>query len=133
MPRRFASAVAVTALFVCSAVVGTALPVRSTSAATAPSVSVTVSCYANPEKVTVKNTKSSSITIKAVGSLYQPYSNEPFTVNKTLAAGASITYQTGGAASVNALTKRYIYNNDVGTREGTRVATSAGTVEKRCA
>lgn len=132
MVAKGAPAVVVTALLVLSAAVGAALPARPSGAAP-PAVSVTVSCATNPEKVTVKNNRTSSITVRTVGSIYQPYSFEPVTVTRTLAAGVSVTFQSGGAASANVLTKRYIFNNDVGSTEGARAATSAGTFEKRCA
>jgi hypothetical protein len=75
-----------------------------------------------------------AVTIKTVGSLYKPYSNEPFSVNRKLAAGKSVTYYTGSGASASSsatLTRRSIYNNTVSS-EGVRVTSSIGSFSKRC-
>ena len=58
-------------------------------------VVVTVACRSNPERLTIKNNRSRAITITKVGSTYQPRTSEPFTVNKVLGAGKSITYRFG--------------------------------------
>ena len=97
-------------------------------------MSITLDCYASRERTTIKNTRSAAVTVKTVGSLYKPYSNEPFAVNRTIAAGKSVTYYTGSGASAGSsatLTRRNIYNNDIST-EGVRVTSSAGTFTKRC-
>ena len=65
-----------------------------------PALTVTVACKATPERTHVKNNRGRAITIKKVGSIYQPRSNEPFRV--------------------------FIYNNDVGSKEGARVVTGSG-------
>ena len=94
--------------------------------AVTPALTVTVACKATPETTRVKNNRNRSITIKKVGSIYQPYSDEPFTVNRKLGGGRSITFESGSGADRNVLTGRYIYNNDVGTQEGVRVTTASG-------
>jgi hypothetical protein len=94
--------------------------------ASTPALTVAVACKATPEVTRVKNNRSRAITIKTVGSIYQPYSYEPFTVNRRLAGGRSITFESGSGANQNKLTGSYIYNNDVGTNEGARVTTSSG-------
>lgn len=100
------------------------------SVGAAAAVKVTLSCYGNPEKTTIKNNSSASITVRKVGSTYQPYSYEPITVNKRLAPGAAVTYQTGHGAVRNVLTRNYIYNNN--GRDGAKVVTTIGTFTKRC-
>jgi hypothetical protein len=96
-------------------------------------VSVSVSCYSNPERVSVHNGRSRSITITSVGSIYRPRSNEPFYVYDRLGSGRSITYTFGQGRGPNRLTRAYIFNNDVGSREGARVVISGlGTVLRRC-
>jgi hypothetical protein len=95
------------------------------------SVSVSVRCYSNPEKTIVKNTGTTTFKVTKVGSTYQPYSYEPFSVSKTLAPGQSVTFQTGYAASgANKLTGTYIYNDN--GRDGTKVVTNVGTYTKHC-
>ena len=101
------------------------LSLRPAEAVT-PALTVTVACKATPETTRVKNNRNRSITIKKVGSIYQPYSDEPFTVNRKLGGGRSITFESGSGADRNVLTGRYIYNNDVGTQEGVRVTTASG-------
>ena len=95
--------------------------------AVTPALTVNVGCKATPEVTRVKNNRSRAITIKTVGSIYQPYSDEPFRVDRRLGGGNSIYFESGSGADHNVLTKRYIYNNDVGSKEGARVVTKAGT------
>ena len=92
-----------------------------------PALTVTVACKATPETTRVKNNRGRAITIKKVGSIYQPRSNEPFRVDRRLGGGNSVTFESGSGANNNTLTGSYIYNNDVGSREGARVVTGAGT------
>jgi hypothetical protein len=110
-----------------------AVPIVSASptpAQAAAAVKITLSCYSNPEKTTITNNSASSITIKKVGSTYQPYSYEPITVNRSLAPGAKVTFQSGNAATRNVLTRNYIYNNN--GLDGAKVVTSIGSFTKRC-
>jgi len=95
-------------------------------AASTPALTVTVACKASPEITRVKNNRNRAITIKTVGSIYQPYSDEPFRVDRRLGAGNSITFESGSGANHNVLTQRYIYNNDIGSKEGARVVTKSG-------
>ncbi len=101
-----------------------------------PPVTISLNCTSDPELTGIKNANpNASVVIKTVGSIYQPRTNEPFYVSKTLAIGGGITYKTGNAAIAGAsttLTRSPIYQNDVGSQEGARVVTSAGTVVKRC-
>ncbi|MEA2623930.1 MAG: hypothetical protein QOH61_2840, partial [Chloroflexota bacterium] len=90
----------------------------------------TVRCYAHPETTKIHNGTNHAITINSVGSTYQPRSNEPFHVSKTLAAGHSITYETGYDANSHVLTHAYIYNDN--GRDGARVMSTAGTITKHC-
>jgi hypothetical protein len=112
------------------------LPALLTPAMTsaASGLTITLDCYSSRERTTIKNTKSVAVTIKTVGSLYKPYSNEPFSVNRKLAPGKSVTYYTGSGASASSsttLTRRNIYNNTVSS-EGVRVTSSVGSFSKRC-
>jgi hypothetical protein len=88
---------------------------------------VTVACKATPETTRVKNNRNRAITIKAVGSIYQPFSYEPVRVGRKLGAGKTVTFESGAGADRNVLTGSFIYNNDVGSKEGARVITKAGT------
>lgn len=95
-------------------------------------VTVSVACKATPETTRVKNNRNRSTTIRTVGSIYRPYSYEPFRVNRTLRGGKTITFESGSRANSNKLTGSNIYNNDVGSREGARVSTSVGRFIDRC-
>jgi hypothetical protein len=95
-------------------------------------VGVTAKCDGNPEKVIVKNNTRHRIKIKKVGSIYRPYDYEPKTFNKILRRGATATFESGPAANHNVISKQYIFNSDVGSREGARVATSIGRYVDRC-
>ena len=104
---------------------------RPADAAT-PAVTVSVSCQSAPEVTRVKNNRSRSITIGTVGSIYRPYSWEPVRVNRTLGGGRTISFESGSGANTNKLTGSYIYNNDVGSKEGAKVSTSVGGFSDRC-
>jgi hypothetical protein len=95
-------------------------------------VRVTAGCDGNPEKVVVANNTRHRIKVRTVGSIYQPRSNEPSHVDRTLRRGRSIAFESGPAANRNVLTHEYVFNSDVGTREGARVATSVGRFADRC-
>jgi hypothetical protein len=104
-----------------------------TDAATA-ALTVTVDCFSSRERTTIRNNRSTTVTIKTVGSLYKPRSNEPFSVSRKLAAGKSVSFYTGSGASASSaytLTRQNIYNNDIAT-EGAKVTSSVGTFSKRC-
>ena len=92
-----------------------------------PALTVSVACKATPEVTRVESNRNRKITIKKVGSIHQPRSNEPFTVNRTLRAGKTIRFESGYDADRNVLTRQYIYDNEVGSREGARVTTGSGT------
>ena len=98
----------------------------------AAGVNVSVSCESNPERTRVENNTNGRITVKKVGSIYRPYSEEPFRVNVRLGRGQSVTFESGDDANSRTLTRKYIYNNDAGRKEGTRVRTSVGGFVDRC-
>ena len=99
----------------------------------APGAQVNVNCASNPETTSVTNNLNKSIKIKTVGSIYQPRSDEPFKVNRKLKPGKTITFQSGSKAKgKNKLTKAFIYNNDVGRKEGAKVKTSVGKSVDHC-
>ena len=104
---------------------------RPADAAT-PAVKVSVSCKSAPEVTRVTNNRAKSITIRTVGSIYRPYSYEPIRVNRTLGGGRTISFESGSGANSNKLTGNYIYNNDVGSKEGAKVSTSVGGFSDRC-
>jgi hypothetical protein len=91
-----------------------------------PALTVSVTCKATPERTHVKNHRNRAITIKTLGSIYRPYSYEPFRVDRRLGGGKSVTFESGSGANRNKLTGSYIYNNDVGSKEGARVVRSSG-------
>jgi len=103
--------------------------VAGVAEAAKPAIKVTVYCYSNPERVVIRNNRSKALTIRNVGSIYQPYSSEPFYVRYRLGAGKTVTFKSGYGASASSsktLTRQYIFNNDVGSREGARVRLSNG-------
>jgi hypothetical protein len=91
-----------------------------------PALTVSVACKATPERTHVKNNRNRAITIKTVGSIYRPYTYEPFRVNRRLGGDKSVTFESGSGANHNKLTGSFIYNNDVGSKEGARVVRSSG-------
>ena len=103
-----------------------------TAGAATPAVKVSVSCKSTPEVTKVENNRSKSVTIRTVGSVYQPYSYEPVRVNRKLGGGKTITFESGSGANTNKLTGNFIYNNDAGSKEGAKVSTSVGRFSDRC-
>ena len=99
----------------------------------APAVEVVVDCDSNPESTQVRNNTNRAFKIKTVGSIYHPHTYEPFVVNRSLEPNRTITFQSGSQAKGrNELTTSYIYNSDVGSKEGARVRTSVGTSIDKC-
>src|SRR5215212_12037627 len=94
--------------------------------ASLPALTVSVACKATPERTHVKNNRNRAITIKTVGSIYRPYSYEPFRMNRRLGGGKSVTFESGSGANHNKLTGSFIYNNEVGRKEGARDVTGSG-------
>lgn len=94
--------------------------------AVTPALTVTVACKATPEVTRVKNNRGRAITIRSVGSIYQPFSYEPIRVDHRLGGGRTIAFESGRGANQNVLTGAFIYNNDVGRQEGARVTTATG-------
>ena len=111
---------------------GTETGVSPRPAEAASAVTVAVNCTGNPEVTRVTNNTRRSITVRTVGSIHQPRSNEPFRMNRALGGGRTIAFESGYAANQNTLTRQYIYDNEVGSREGARVYTSAGGFVDRC-
>jgi hypothetical protein len=46
-----------------------------------PALTVIVACQATPERTRVENNRRRAVTIKSVGSIYQPFSYEPIIAN----------------------------------------------------
>src|SRR3954452_3126574 len=63
--------------------------------AASPALTVTVACQATPERTRVQNNRRRAVTIKSVGSIYQPFNYEPIMVNRKLAARKAITFESG--------------------------------------
>lgn len=61
-----------------------------------------------------------------MGSIYRPYSYEPISVGHRLGAGNTVTFESGSGANRNKLTGNFIYNNDVGGKEGPRSSRRRG-------
>ncbi len=99
---------------------------RPAEAVTTPALTVTVACKATPETTRVKNNLNRAITIRAVGSIYRPFGYEPVRVERKLGAGETVTFESGAGADRNKLTGSFIYNNDVGSKEGAKVVTGSG-------
>lgn len=129
--RKTASIAAVLAL-----VAGLATATAAPALATTPALSVTAYCYSNPERVVVHNNRTYAITIKSVGSLYRPRSNEPFYKYVKIYPGKTVTFYSGYAASSTnsrTLTRQYIFANNVGSTEGARVVATTGYIKTdRC-
>lgn len=100
--------------------------------AEAAGVKVSVACKTAPEKTRVENRTNHAIKVRKVGSTHQPRSNEPFKVGVRVRRGQTVTFESGYDANRSTLTRQYIYDNEVGRREGTRVSTSAGRITDRC-
>lgn len=119
-------------VFMLALALTTGLDSISPRPADAAGVNVSVACKSNPEKTRVENNTNHRITVKKVGSIHQPRSNEPFRVNVRLGRGQSVTFESGYGANNRVLTRQYIYDNEAGRKEGARVRTSVGGFVDRC-
>jgi hypothetical protein len=119
-------------VFMAALALTTGLGSVSPRPADAAGVNVSVACKAAPEKTRVENNTNHRITVKKVGSIHQPRSNEPFRVNVKLGRGQAVTFESGYDANGRALTRQYIYDNEAGRKEGARVRTSVGGFVDRC-
>ena len=94
-------------------------------------VKVTVRCGSSPEKVVIKNNRSSSIRIISVGSIWRPRASEPFRVNKRLRPGKRIVYSFGPRRGPNRLTRQLIFDEHY-AGEGVKVRTNKGRIKRFC-
>ena len=127
-PRRTPRVCALVLLVVLSASFGASWPVHQCEAA---AISIRLGCYSDPEVVTITNNRTERIFIASIAPIYRPQSNETFEVDRRLNAKAIITFHSGPNATRNVLTRQFIFNNDVGRREGVVVVTSAVAFLKR--
>jgi len=107
-------------------------PLSTRSAEAASAVNVRVDCTGSPEATRVKNNTNRRIIVKRVGSIHEPRDNEPFRMRVKVRPGKAVAFTSGSGARGKVLTGQYIYDNDVGSREGARVATSVGRFVGRC-
>ncbi len=107
-------------------------PLSTSSAEAASAVQVRVNCTSSPEVTRVKNNTNRRIIVKRVGSIHEPRDNEPFRMRVKVRPGKAVAFTSGSGARGKVLTGQYIYDNDVGSREGARVATSVGRFVGRC-
>ncbi len=109
--------------------IGLAVP----AAAQTGTIAVSVSCGSNPERTTITNNTNQALNLSGftLSSINDPRSNEPFALSGTVAAGASVTFQTGTGATANVLTNQFIYDNEA-ANEGARLGTPFGTLTVLC-
>lgn len=97
-------------------------------------VKITLDCSSNPETTRIDNNGKAAITIQTVESLVDKNAAEPYVVNRTLGAGKTVIYRSGGGAtSGTILTTNYMYTNTAYDSEGVRLTTDIGVIEQRCA
>lgn len=106
---------------------GTTQVQREQTSATGAPIRIALDCYSTPEVVRITNNRNRAIFLATLGSLYRPRDNEPFAVNRRLNVGATVMFRFGTGAGADALTRQFIFQNDVAARdEGVVVATSVG-------
>lgn len=82
-------------------------------------ITISVSCTTDPETVSIANNLDDlPISIVEISSIDDPRENEPFFVGEEVAAGESITFESGSAADVNVLTEQFIFDDDNLENEG---------------
>ena len=107
---------------------------RATGQTPVQVITVTVSCYTNPELVTVINATSSTIVLQNVGSVFEPEDAEPFTLNRAIPSGGNVMLHSHSAASPgapNTLTRQELFD-DHASSEGVRVLTNQGQLTVLC-
>jgi lipoprotein-anchoring transpeptidase ErfK/SrfK len=97
-------------------------------------LTITISCNTAPEKTIIKNIGEGPVTLAKLGTSFNKLSSEPFTLNKVLNPGATITYQSGSnTTTTNRLTTSQIYTENAGTAEFVTVQVSTGKLfSKAC-
>ncbi len=96
-------------------------------------IAVTINCTSDPEKIRVTNNGYRQIEVKSIGTIYNPTSQEPFTLNyKINPSKTQIWYAGEGGTGNRVLTRNYILTNSAYDREGVKVVTSAGTITVKC-
>lgn len=76
-------------------------------------ITISVSCDTDPETVSIANNlEELPISIVEISSLNDPRENEPFFIGEELAAGESVTFESGAAADERVLTNQFIFDND---------------------
>jgi uncharacterized protein YraI len=96
-------------------------------------LSLTLDCFSSPERITLTNSASSSITIKSIVTHYDVGPGEPWLLNHTLGGNQTRSYLTGtGASGAYALTTSYRLTDSAGTAEGVTIETSIGSVQRSC-
>lgn len=114
---------------------GTATPTPTatgTPTGTRADVVITLSCATDPELTRIENVGAYPFTITWLSSFDSQSGNGTFWLNRVLAPGQSVTYQSGSAARENILTKNELYLSGNATDHGLSLTTSLGGVSQRC-
>ena len=96
----------------------------------ASDVRVSVDCLGNPETVSITNNGQASIKVTKVKYLYK---DRWYAKDQTVRGGQTIVYKTGSKASGSGvISTNFMLVDSAGDRDGVRITTSVGDVNKYC-
>jgi hypothetical protein len=93
---------------------------------TVTKLTLSMDCAGYPETTTIKNTGQGPAQLTKLWTTWDQNGNEPYSVNRTLQPGQSITYQSGPGSWSNILTSQEIYTEYAGSAERLYVQVSTG-------
>jgi lipoprotein-anchoring transpeptidase ErfK/SrfK len=93
---------------------------------TVTKLSLSMDCAGYPETTTIKNIGQGPAQLTKLWTTWDQNGNEPYSLNRTLQPGQSITYQSGPGSWSNVLTSQEIYTEYAGAAERLYVQVSTG-------
>jgi lipoprotein-anchoring transpeptidase ErfK/SrfK len=94
---------------------------------------VTLDCLSTAETIRVSNNGTGWITVKGFASFIDTTADEPIAVSRVLKPGQTGIFQAGdGAKYGTILTKKYIFTNAAYEKDGIRISTNVGKIQKAC-
>lgn len=96
-------------------------------------LSVTLNCRGYGESIRVVNSGPGWVKVRAITTLFDVTSKEPFGLSKWIRPGGVALFTAGaGADSGTILTKGYIFTNSAYEKDGVRITTDVGRITKNC-
>ena len=103
------------------------------AAAITGSISLTISCFDDPEVISIFNATDEPLSLSGftLSSIDDPQDDQDFALSGTVQPGSAIRFESGNAATGNVLTTRFIFDNQ-NPNEGVILTTPFGTLNVLC-